>query len=60
MTIPSKDLIQNWWRNQSFTEKQKLREFTTTKPGLQQIPKGLTDPVNTRERKGLQKQTQNS
>ena len=42
----------------SFTDKQKLREFSTTKPALQQILKGLTYPVNTRERKDLQKQTQ--
>ena len=26
----------------SFTDKQKLREFSNTKPGLQQILKGLT------------------
>ena len=42
----------------SFTGKQKLREFSTTKPALKQILKGLTYPVNTRERKDLQKQTQ--
>ena len=44
----------------SFTDKQKLREFSTTKPAMQQILKGLTQPVNTRERKDLQKQTQNN
>ena len=38
--------------------KQKLRGFSTTKPALQQILKGL-HPVNTREREELQKQTQN-
>ena len=42
----------------SFTDKQKLRKFSTTKPALQQILKGVTYPVNTRERKDLQKQTQ--
>ena len=42
----------------SFTDKQKLREFSTTKPVLQQILKGLRLPANTRERKDLQKQTQ--
>ena len=40
-------------------DKQKLREFNT-KPALQQILKGLPWPVNTRERKDLQKQTQNN
>ena len=40
-------------------DKQKLREFNT-KPALQQILKGLTLPVNTKERKDLQKQTQNN
>ena len=39
----------------SFMDKQKLREFSTTKPTLQKILKG-----NTRERKDLQKQTQNN
>ena len=53
-----KDLIQNWWRNQKVYMKQKLRGFSTTKPALQQILKGL-HPVNTREREELQKQTQN-
>ena len=43
----------------SFMDKQKLREFSTIKPALKQILKGLTYPVNTRERKDLQKQTQN-
>ena len=43
-----------------FTDKQNLREFSTTKPGLQQILKGLTLTLNRRERKDLQKQTQNN
>ena len=34
---------------------QKLREFSTTKPVLQQILKGIIKTVNTRERKDLQK-----
>ena len=44
----------------SFTDKQKLREFSMTKPAMQQILKGLTYPVNTREREDLQKQTPNN
>ena len=42
ITVPDKDLIQNWWRNKNFSDKQKLREFSTTKPALQQMLKGLT------------------
>ena len=45
-----------------FTDKQKLREFSTTKPALQQMLKGLKMPVNTRETKDLKqnKQTNNN
>ena len=41
ITVSSKDLIQIWRRNQSFTDMQKLREFSTTKPALQQILKDI-------------------
>ena len=41
-------------------DKQKLREFSATKPALQQILKGLTQSVNTKEMKDLQKQAQNN
>ena len=41
ITVTSKDLIQNWWRNQSFSDKDKLREISTTKSALQQMLKGL-------------------
>ena len=44
----------------SFTYKQKLREFSTTKPALQQMLKELLKVGNTREEKDLQKQTQNN
>ena len=40
-TLPSKTLIQIWWRNQRFPHKKKLREFSTTKPALQQMLKEL-------------------
>ena len=43
----------------SFTDKQKLREFSTTKSALQQILKELLQAGNTREEKNLQKQTNN-
>ena len=39
----------------SFTDKQKLREFSTTKPALQQMLKELLQVGNTREEKDLQK-----
>ena len=35
----------------SFTDKQKLREFSTTKPALQQMPKGFS--LDRKHRKGL-------
>ena len=44
----------------SFTDKQKLREFSTTKPALQQVLKELLQVGNTREEKDLQNQTQNN
>ena len=42
ITLPSKDLIQNWREIKSFSDKQKLREFRASKPALQQMIKGLT------------------
>ena len=44
----------------TFTGKQKLREFSTTKPALQQMLKELLQAGDTREGKDLQKQTQNN
>ena len=45
----------------SFTDKQKLREFSsTTKPALQQMLKELLYVGNTREEKDLKKQTPGS
>ena len=44
----------------SFSEKQKLREFSTTKPALQQMLKKVSEVGNTREEKDPQNQTQNN
>ena len=44
----------------SFTDKQKLREFSNTKPALQQMLKGVSLDKKPKERKDLQKQTQNN
>ena len=44
----------------NYTEKQNLREFSTTKPALQQMLKELLEVGNTREGKTLQQQTQNN
>ena len=41
IALPDKDLIQNYGEIKSFSDKQKLREFSTTKPALQQMIKGL-------------------
>ena len=43
----------------SFSDKQKLREFSTTKSALQQMLKGLMQLGDTREEKDPQKQAQN-
>ena len=37
ITLPSKDLIQIQWRNQKLYKEQKVREFSNTKPALQQM-----------------------
>ena len=56
ITVPSKDLIQkNGGETKNFTVNQKLREFSTTKPALQQALKGLLYAENTKEGKYLQK-----
>ena len=44
----------------SFSYKQKLREFSTTKPALQQMLKGLIQSRNTREEKRSAKSNPNS
>ena len=41
ITLPSKDLIQIQWRSQKVFRQQKLREFSTSKPALQQMVKKL-------------------
>ena len=43
----------------TFTDKQKLRKFSTTKAALKQMLKELLQAENTREGKDLQKQAQN-
>ena len=44
----------------SFSDKQKLREFSTTKPALQQMLKGFISSRNTREEKRSTKSTPNN
>ena len=44
----------------SFSDKQKLREFSTTNPALQPVLKGLTLSRNTREEKRSTKSTPNN
>ena len=44
----------------SFSDKQKLREFSTIKPALQQMLKGLIQSRNTREEKRSTKTTPNN
>ena len=47
-------------KRKSFSDKQKLREFSTTKPALQQKLKGLIWSRNTREEKRSTKSTPNN
>ena len=51
MTVPGKDLIQNDGKIKSFSDKQKLREFSTTKPALQQMLNRLIQSKNTKEKR---------
>ena len=54
-TLPSKTLLRFDGEIKSFPDKQKLREFSTTKEALQQKLKELLQAGNTREGKDLQK-----
>ena len=51
ITVPGKDLFQNWWRNQKISEKQKLRELknihTETNNTITEI-KNTTEGINSR------------
>ena len=40
-TLHGKVMIQNWRKNKSFADKQKLKEFITTKPALREMLKGF-------------------
>ena len=44
----------------NFSDKQKLREFSTNKPALQQRLKGLIQSINTREEKKSTKSLPNN
>ena len=39
--VPSKDLIQNLWRNKKLFRQAKVKRIQYTKPALQQMLKGL-------------------
>ena len=60
ITVPGKDLIQLDGEIKSFSDKQKLREFGTTKPALQQMLKGLKQSRNIKEQERSTKSTQNN
>ena len=53
--VPDKDLIHFDGKIKRFSDKQKLREFSTTKPALQQMLNGLIKSRNTREEKKIYK-----
>ena len=54
-TLTSKTPSDLMEKSKAFQDKQKLREFSTTKPALQQMLKELLQAGNTREGKDLQK-----
>ena len=58
--VPDKDLIHFDGKIKRFSDKQKLREFSTTKPALQQMLNGLIQSRNTREEKKSIKSTPNN
>jgi len=60
ITVPDKGVIQNYGEIKGFSYKQTLREFSTTKPALQQMLNGLIWSRNTREEKRSTKSTPNS
>ena len=60
ITVPRKDLIQTDGEIKSFSDKQKVREFSTTKPALQEMLNGLISSRNTTEEKILSKSTVNN
>ena len=43
-----------------FSDKQKLREFSTTKPALQQMLKGLIQSINTKEEREEKRSTKST
>ena len=57
---PARISIKTDGQIQSFSDKQKLREFSTTKPALQQMLNELIQSRNTREEKGSTKLTPNN
>ena len=59
MTVPGKDLIQSDGEIKSFSDKQKFREFSTTKPVSQQILETLIASKHKRKERPT-KQTQNN
>ena len=47
ITLPTRISFKIDGEIESFSDKQKLREFSSTKPALQQMLNGLTDSRNT-------------
>ena len=59
ITLPTRISLRFNGEIKNFTDKQKLREFRTTKPALQQMIKKFS-LGRKHKRKGLQKQSQNN
>ena len=60
ITVPARISFKIDGEIKSFSDKQKLREFSTTKPALQQMLKGFIQSRNKREDKRSTKSTPNN
>ena len=60
ITVPGKDLIQNWWRNKKLFWQAKVKRIQYQQPALQQMFKGFIQSRNTREEKRSTRSTPNS
>ena len=60
ITVPGKGPFKSDGEIKSFSDKQKLREFSTTKPALKQELNGLIQSRNKREEKRFIKSTPNN
>ena len=59
ITVPGKDLIQNWWRNKKLSRQAKVKRIQQHQTSFTTDAKGTSEAENTRQGKALQKKKQN-